>query len=94
MTVRENHPNFPADYARYDPVTAVFRPLHMTPEQLEAGPHWTAEALGSGGVAARRAWGKWRALRDLVLAALAFRGNRLALFRRLTHDRARIAPPP
>jgi radical SAM superfamily enzyme YgiQ (UPF0313 family) len=79
--------DFPADYARYDPLTAVFRPLKMAPEQLEAGLHWTAEALGSRWMAMRRAWGTWRAVQDPIVAALAFRWNRSALFRRIVKDK-------
>jgi len=42
---------FPADYVRYDLRTAVFRPLKMTPEQLEEGAVWATAAISSRSVA-------------------------------------------
>jgi radical SAM superfamily enzyme YgiQ (UPF0313 family) len=74
---------FPADYARYDQVTAVFRPHRMTPEQLEEGLRRTAQSLGSLGVAARRAWGTWRTIKDPLVAVLALVWNRTGLFGRI-----------
>jgi hypothetical protein len=75
--------DFPADYARYDQLTAVFHPRHMTPEQLEEGLRWTAQALGSLPVAARRAWGTLRIARDPLMVAFALGWNRTGFFRRI-----------
>ena len=75
--------DFPADYARYDQLTAVFRPRHMTPEQLEEGLRWTAQSLGSLPVAARRAWGTLRVAGDPFMVALALGWNRTGFFRRI-----------
>jgi radical SAM superfamily enzyme YgiQ (UPF0313 family) len=74
---------FPEDYARYDLRTAVFRPLMMTPEQLEEGVIWATRAVGSRGVAARRAWRTWRETGNPMMAAIAFRWNRSGLFQRV-----------
>jgi radical SAM superfamily enzyme YgiQ (UPF0313 family) len=75
--------DFPADYARYDLRTAVFRPLRMTPEQLEEGLVWATRAVGSRPVAARRAWRTWRATRNPIMTAIAYRWNRSGLYHRV-----------
>ncbi len=75
--------NFPADYARYDLQTAVFRPKKMTPEQLQAGTVWATKAVGSRGVAARRAWRTWRDTRNPLMAVVAYRWNRSGLYQRV-----------
>jgi radical SAM superfamily enzyme YgiQ (UPF0313 family) len=75
--------DLPADYARYDLRTAVFRPLQMTAEQLEEGVEWVIQAVGSRSVAARRAWNTWRATRDLAMTLIAFRWNRSGLHLRV-----------
>jgi radical SAM superfamily enzyme YgiQ (UPF0313 family) len=75
--------NFPADYARYDLRTATFRPLRMTPEQLEEGMVWTAQTVGTGWMAARRAWNTLRVIKDPRLVALGLRWHRSGLYQRV-----------
>jgi radical SAM superfamily enzyme YgiQ (UPF0313 family) len=75
--------DFPADYARYDIQTAVFRPLKMTPEQLEAGVLWATEAVGSRSAAARRAWSTWRETKNLLSTFIAYGWNRSGLYQRV-----------
>lgn len=75
--------DFPQDYARYDLCTAAFRPRGMTAEQMEEGLVWATRAIGSRGVAARRAWGTWRNTHKPLMTALAFGWNRSGLYRRV-----------
>jgi radical SAM superfamily enzyme YgiQ (UPF0313 family) len=75
--------DFPADHARYDLRTAVFQPLKMTPEQLEAGLLWATEAVGSHGAVARRAWHTWRSTGNPLMTLLALFWNRSGFYRRI-----------
>lgn len=75
--------DFPADHARYDLQTAVFRPLGMTPEQLEEGLLWATEAVGSRSALLRRAWGTWRNTRNPLMTLLALSWNRTGFYRRV-----------
>lgn len=75
--------DFPVDYARYDLRTAVYRPLHMTPEQLEEGLRWVTQAVGSRAVALRRAWHTWRATGNPLMAFIALRWNRSGFYDRV-----------
>jgi radical SAM superfamily enzyme YgiQ (UPF0313 family) len=75
--------DFPGDYASYDLNTAAFRPLKMTPEQMEEGLVWATRAISSLGVAARRAVGTWRNTHNLLMTALAFGWNRSGLYSRV-----------
>ncbi len=75
--------DFPADYVRYDLRTAVFRPLHMTPEQLEEGLQWVTRALASWPVVVKRAWHTWRATGNPAMAAIALAWNRTGFYRRV-----------
>ncbi len=75
--------DFPADYARYDLQTAVFRPLTMTPEQLEEGVVWATRAVGSRSMATRRAWRTLRQTRNPFFAVVAYRWNRSGLYHRV-----------
>ena len=77
--------DFPEDYARYDLCTAVFRPSQMTPEQLEEGLVWTAQAVGSRRAAARRACSTLKASKHPFLTALIYRWNRSGLYDRVVH---------
>jgi radical SAM superfamily enzyme YgiQ (UPF0313 family) len=77
--------DFPEDYARYDLCTAVFRPSNMTPEQLEEGLVWTAQAVGSRRAATRRAWSTLKASKHPFLTALIYRWNRSGLYDRVVH---------
>jgi radical SAM superfamily enzyme YgiQ (UPF0313 family) len=75
--------SFPADYARYDLRTAVFRPLRMTPEQLEEGVVWATEAISSWQAVVSRAWRTWRATGNPFMAATALRWSRTGLYDRV-----------
>lgn len=75
--------NFPDDYASYDLCTAAFRPLKMTPEQMEEGLIWATQAIGSVGVAARRAVATWQNTHNLLMTALAFGWHRSGLYSRV-----------
>ena len=75
--------DFPADYARYDQRTAVFRPRNMTPEQLEEGIVWAGRAVGSRSTAARRAWQTLQQTQNILFAAIAYRWNRSGLYHRV-----------
>jgi len=83
--------HFPEDYSRYDLRTAVFRPARMTPEELEEGLAWAAQAVGSLGVTMRRTWRTWRATGSLLMAALALGWNRTGLYRRIVDGTTRQA---
>jgi radical SAM superfamily enzyme YgiQ (UPF0313 family) len=72
------HTDFPSDHARYDLHTAVFRPLRMTPEQLEEGLCRAMRAVGSWPAALRRAWNTWRITKNLAMPVIAFRWSRSA----------------
>ena len=56
------------DWERYDGQHVVFRPLHMSPEQLAAGHERAWKKVYRYGAIARRLW-KARALEPLALAA-------------------------
>jgi radical SAM superfamily enzyme YgiQ (UPF0313 family) len=75
--------DFPADYARYDLQTAVFRPQQMSPEQLEAGAVWATQAVGSRRSAARRAWRTWLETKNPLMSTIAYRWNRSGLYHRV-----------
>ena len=49
--------DFPEDYVRYDLRTAVFRPLKMTPGQLEKGLVWATLPVHPGAIRSRWARG-------------------------------------
>lgn len=75
--------NFPDDYAHYDVCVAAFRPLNMTPEQMEEGLVWATRMTGSLAVVARRAWGTWQNTHNLLMTAFAFGWNRSRLCQRM-----------
>jgi radical SAM superfamily enzyme YgiQ (UPF0313 family) len=75
--------DFPADYARYDLRTAVFRPRHMTCHQLEEGLVWATRAIGATPTLIRRTWRTWRATHNPAITALALAWNRSGLYRRV-----------
>ena len=75
--------DFPADYLRYDLRTAVFRPLRMTPTQLEEGLQWATRALASWPVVLKRTWRTWRATRNPMMAAIALGWNRTGFYQRV-----------
>jgi radical SAM superfamily enzyme YgiQ (UPF0313 family) len=79
--------DFPADYARYDLQTAVFRPLKMPAEKLEQGLIWATEAVGSWAAVGRRAWNTWRQTGNPVMTAIALGWNRSGLYRRVLQEK-------
>jgi radical SAM superfamily enzyme YgiQ (UPF0313 family) len=75
--------NFPADYARYDMSTAVFRPKGMEPEELEEGLVRAARMVGSRRAVTRRTWDTLRTTKDPLLATLVYRWNRSGFYQRI-----------
>jgi radical SAM superfamily enzyme YgiQ (UPF0313 family) len=77
------------DWSRYDTAHAVFRPRHMTPEELEQGYGWLYRRLFSPASIWRRRPGDWRAVPAyLAMSYLYKRANPLWCFLirwRLTH---------
>ncbi len=66
------------DWQLYDTSHAVFRPRHMSPEELEAGYAWCYERLFSHASIWRRRPADWRAvLPYLAMSYLYKRSNRL-----------------
>jgi radical SAM superfamily enzyme YgiQ (UPF0313 family) len=66
------------DWSLYDTSHAVFRPRHMTPEELEEGYAWCYRQLFSHGSIWRRRPGDWRAVPPyLAMSYLYKRSNRL-----------------
>jgi radical SAM superfamily enzyme YgiQ (UPF0313 family) len=76
------------DWSRYDTAHAVFRPRHLSPEDLEAGYAWCYRRLFSAESIWRRRPRDWRAVMPyLAMSYLYKRSNRLWHFlirRRLT----------
>jgi radical SAM superfamily enzyme YgiQ (UPF0313 family) len=65
------------DWSRYDTSHAVFRPLHMTAEELEHGYRWIYQRLFSHGSIWRRRPEDWRAVPlYLAMSYLYKRSNR------------------
>lgn len=65
------------DWARYDTAHAVFRPKHMSPEELEQGYAWIYERLFSHASIWRRRPEDWRAVAPyLAMSYLYKRSNR------------------
>jgi radical SAM superfamily enzyme YgiQ (UPF0313 family) len=65
------------DWTRYDTAHAVFRPKHMTPEELEQGYAWIYERLFSHASIWRRRPQDWRAVAPyLAMSYLYKRSNR------------------
>ena len=66
------------DWSRYDTAHVVFRPRHMTPEELFEGYAWCYERLFSHGSIWRRRPDDWRAVPPyLAMSYLYKRSNRL-----------------
>ncbi len=66
------------DWERYDTAHAVFRPKHMSPEELEQGYAWTYQRLFSHASIWRRRPEDWRAVAPyLAMSYLYKRSNRL-----------------
>jgi radical SAM superfamily enzyme YgiQ (UPF0313 family) len=66
------------DWTRYDTAHAVFRPKHMTPEELEQGYAWIYERLFSHASIWRRRPQDWRAVAPyLAMSYLYKRSNRV-----------------
>jgi radical SAM superfamily enzyme YgiQ (UPF0313 family) len=65
------------DWSRYDTAHAVFRPKHMTPEELEQGYGWIYQRLFSHASIWRRRPEDWRAVPPyLAMSYLYKRSNR------------------
>jgi radical SAM superfamily enzyme YgiQ (UPF0313 family) len=65
------------DWTLYDTAHAVFRPKHMTPEELEEGYRWIYQRLFSHGSIWRRRPGDWRSVPPyLAMSYLYKRSNR------------------
>ena len=65
------------DWTRYDTAHAVFRPRHMTPEELEHGYGWMYQRLFSHASIWRRRPADWRAVAPyLAMSYLYKRSNR------------------
>jgi radical SAM superfamily enzyme YgiQ (UPF0313 family) len=77
------------DWSLYDTAHAVFRPRHMTPEELEQGYAWLYQRLFSHASIWRRRPEDWRAVAPyLAMSYLYKRSNRLWHFlirRHLVH---------
>lgn len=66
------------DWSRYDTAHVVFRPKHMTPEELADGYAWCYRRLFSAGSIWRRRPADWRAVAPyLAMSYLYKRSNRL-----------------
>jgi radical SAM superfamily enzyme YgiQ (UPF0313 family) len=78
--------DFPADYARYDLSTAVYRPQGMTAEQLEEGLLWATRATGSRATTVRRAWQTWCNTRRPLMTLIALGWNRSGFYRRILRN--------
>ena len=66
-----------SDWALYDTAHAVFRPKHMSPEELEEGYEWIYERLFSHASIWRRRPEDWRAVGPyLAMSYLYKRSNR------------------
>ena len=66
------------DWALYDTAHAVFRPKHMSPEELEQGYAWMYQRLFSHASIWRRRPADWRAVAPyLAMSYLYKRSNRL-----------------
>jgi hypothetical protein len=69
------------DWALYDTAHAVFRPKHMSPEELEQGYAWMYERLFSHASIWRRRPADWRALAPYLAGSHLYkRSNRLWRF--------------
>jgi radical SAM superfamily enzyme YgiQ (UPF0313 family) len=69
------------DWSRYDTAHAVFRPRHMTPEELEQGYAWMYQRLFSHASIWRRRPADWRAVPPyLAMSYLYKRSNRFWRF--------------
>ena len=80
------------DWALYDTAHAVFRPRHMTPEELEQGYAWFYERLFSHASIWRRRPEDWRAVAPyLAMSYLYKRSNRFWQLLIKTPGRDRVA---
>ncbi len=70
--------NYPADWKYYDFTNALFKPRHMTPEELEEGVAWMYRTLSSRTTALKRAFCSALITRNLPGSVIAYMGNRTA----------------
>jgi radical SAM superfamily enzyme YgiQ (UPF0313 family) len=74
------------DWAMYDTAHAVFRPKHMTPEELESGYGWMYQRLFSHASIWRRRPADWRSVAPyLAMSYLYKRSNRFWRFLIMHH---------
>jgi len=68
--------DYPDDWRHYDFEEAVFRPAHMTPEELEEGVYQVYTGVTSRATSLRRAFNSFLQTRSLPLTAVAYSLNR------------------
>ncbi|UCG82037.1 MAG: B12-binding domain-containing radical SAM protein [Dehalococcoidia bacterium] len=68
--------NYPEDWRHYDFEEAVFRPRHMTPDELEDGVYRIYQGIDSRAVSLKRAFNSFLQTRSLPLTVVAYSLNR------------------
>jgi radical SAM superfamily enzyme YgiQ (UPF0313 family) len=68
--------NYPEDWKHYDMAEAVFRPKHMSPDELEDGLSWAYEQITSRKASLRRACNTLISTKNPRLASIAYSLNR------------------
>ncbi|MCK4698417.1 MAG: B12-binding domain-containing radical SAM protein [Dehalococcoidia bacterium] len=68
--------NYPDDWKRYDFAEAVFRPMHMTPDELEEGVYQVYKHTTSRVTSLKRAFNSFIQTRNLPVTAIAYSLNR------------------
>jgi radical SAM superfamily enzyme YgiQ (UPF0313 family) len=70
------HTNYPEDWKLYDYAHTVFRPMHMTPDELEEGLYQVYKHTTSRVTSVKRAFNSFIQTRNLPVAAIAYSLNR------------------
>ena len=70
------HTNYPEDWKLYDYAHTVFRPMHMTPDELEEGVYQVYKHTTSTVTSLRRAFNSFIQTRNLPVTAIAYSLNR------------------
>jgi radical SAM superfamily enzyme YgiQ (UPF0313 family) len=68
--------NYPEDWRHYDFEEAVFKPRHMTPDELEEGVYRIYRGIDSRAVSLKRAFNSFLQTRSLPLTMVAYSVNR------------------
>ena len=68
--------NYPDDWIHYDMGEAVFRPKHMTPDELEEGVYQVYKHTTSRATSLKRAFNTFIQTRNLLVTAFAYSTNR------------------